>query len=195
MDRTRLTVRLITAASAVFLAILHVPASPAGRGSDEDYRAIFGDKYAEAEKYLADNPWISGDLRLPREETAIALAIVFPEISVQRPRRPDPDPRRRVGSVWPEVRRPFGRYFQIDLRSSNIRSRLESPTSAEEKAAAGIPAFVMRMSPICAGTDPPSRRSAPAGHDRAFSWSHEEEVQEGRLQRRRRPPALLRHRI
>jgi hypothetical protein len=46
----------------------------------EDYAAVFGEKYVEAEKYLAQNSWIAGALRLPPEETKIALAVVFPEI-------------------------------------------------------------------------------------------------------------------
>jgi len=48
--------------------------------AEEDYAVLFGEKYAEAEKFLRQNSWIADSLRLPPQETRIALAIVFPEI-------------------------------------------------------------------------------------------------------------------
>jgi hypothetical protein len=48
--------------------------------AEEDYAAIFGAKYTEAEKFLRQNPWIADSLSLPPLGTRIALAVVFPEI-------------------------------------------------------------------------------------------------------------------
>jgi hypothetical protein len=48
--------------------------------AEEDYTVLFGAKYAEAEKFLRQNSWIAESLRLPPQETRIALAVVFPEI-------------------------------------------------------------------------------------------------------------------
>jgi len=48
--------------------------------AEEDYTVLFGAKYAEAEEFLRQNSWISASLRLPPQETRIALAVVFPEI-------------------------------------------------------------------------------------------------------------------
>ena len=47
---------------------------------EEDYAVLFGAKYAEAERLLLQNSWIADSLRLPPQETRIALAIVFPEL-------------------------------------------------------------------------------------------------------------------
>jgi hypothetical protein len=48
--------------------------------AEEDYTVLFGAKYAAAEEFLRQNAWISASLRLPPQETRIALAVVFPEI-------------------------------------------------------------------------------------------------------------------
>jgi hypothetical protein len=48
--------------------------------TSEDYAAIFGDKYAAAERFLGQNARIAEALHLPPDETRIALAVVFPEI-------------------------------------------------------------------------------------------------------------------
>ena len=48
--------------------------------AEEDYAVLFGAKYAAAEEFLRQNSWISASLRLPPQETRIALAVVFPEI-------------------------------------------------------------------------------------------------------------------
>jgi hypothetical protein len=148
MNRARRAFRVITALSVVFLAMLHFPASPAGRGSDEDYRAIFGDKYAEAEKYIEENPWIAESLRLPPEETAVALAVVFPEIL----RFSDLEDLIQIRALK-VLYVPYGREYadfsvgHFQMKPSFIE-HLEADwnrlTSAEEKSDAGIPAFVMR---------------------------------------------------
>jgi hypothetical protein len=46
----------------------------------EDYAAIFGGKYADAEQFLRQNAWIAGALQLPANDMRIAVAVVFPEI-------------------------------------------------------------------------------------------------------------------
>jgi hypothetical protein len=72
------------AAAACAITVLAAAAGPSSVSSRavtaEDYAAIFGEKYAEAERFLRKNEWITGELQLPRDETRIALAVVFPEI-------------------------------------------------------------------------------------------------------------------
>lgn len=46
----------------------------------EDYAAIFGRKYIEAEQFLEQNAWIAKSLNLPAAETRTAVAVVFPEV-------------------------------------------------------------------------------------------------------------------
>jgi hypothetical protein len=53
---------------------------PARAVRAEDYAAIFGERYAEADRFVRRNGWIAGTLQLPADETRIALAVVFPEI-------------------------------------------------------------------------------------------------------------------
>ncbi len=138
---------MITAASAVFLGILRFPASPAGRGSDEDYRAIFGDKYAEAEKYIEGNPWVAESLRLPPEETAIALAVVFPEI-IRYSDLEDLIQIRALKVLYVQYGRKYADFSvgHFQMKPSFIE-QLEADwnrlASAAEKAAAGIPAFAV----------------------------------------------------
>lgn len=48
--------------------------------STEDYAAIFGRKYAEAEQFLEQNARIATSLNLTAAETRIAVAAVFPEL-------------------------------------------------------------------------------------------------------------------
>ena len=89
--------RAIAAAGTVFFGTLFPSASFAGPGPGEDYRLIFGKEYAEAEKYLEGNTWAAESLRLPPDDTAIALAVVFPEDHpVQLFRGPDPGPDLKV---------------------------------------------------------------------------------------------------
>ena len=66
---------LASLAAAVCILVGPVRAVPV-----EDYAAIFGEKYAEAERFVRQNGWIAGALQLPADETRIALAVVFPEI-------------------------------------------------------------------------------------------------------------------
>jgi len=138
---------MITAVSAVFLGMLHSPASPAGRGPDEDYRAIFGDKYAEAERYIEGNPWIAESLRLPPEETAIALAVVFPEI-IRYSDLEDLIQVRALKVLYVQYGRKYADFSvgHFQMKPSFIE-HLEADwnrlISAEEKSAAGIPAFLI----------------------------------------------------
>jgi hypothetical protein len=70
----------VSAALAVFFACPGFLLAVGPSATPENYAAIFGEKYAEAERYVRENPWISAALRLPEEDARIALAVVFPEI-------------------------------------------------------------------------------------------------------------------
>lgn len=136
---------MITAAAAVFFGHLQPSASPAGRSSDEDYRVIFGNKYAEAEKHLKENPWIAESLRLPPEETSMALAVVFPEI-IRWSYLEDRLQIRALKVLYVQYGRKYANFSvgHFQMKPSFIE-QLEADwnklMSAEEKAAAGIRAF------------------------------------------------------
>ena len=51
-----------------------------GRTPAPDYRAIFGARYADAERFLGEHAWIVGALELPAADAHLALAVVFPEL-------------------------------------------------------------------------------------------------------------------
>lgn len=48
--------------------------------SDTDYRAAFGEKYIQAERFVTSNPWIQDSLELHGINPDLGLAIVFPEL-------------------------------------------------------------------------------------------------------------------
>lgn len=64
--------------AALLLLLRVLPAWAAAK--ETDYSAIFGSKYAEAEKFLRDNSWLGPSLKLTPSEIRIAEAVVFPEI-------------------------------------------------------------------------------------------------------------------
>ena len=66
---------VIAAAAATAYCAVAARAIPA-----EDYAAIFGDKYAGAERFVRQNRWIADTLQLSADDTRIAVAVVFPEI-------------------------------------------------------------------------------------------------------------------
>ena len=53
----------------------HTAAAP-----PHDYRAVFGKRYASAERFLRDHAWVVAALDLPPDDTRIALSVVFPEL-------------------------------------------------------------------------------------------------------------------
>lgn len=143
-DKARRTVRVITA--VVCLGILCPSIAPAGRDPDDDYRAIFGDKYGEAEKFLEDNPWIAESLRLSPEETEIALAAVFPEI-VRYSYLEDRIQIRALKVLYVQYGRKYadfsvGRFQMKPSFIEQLEADWNRLTSAREKAAAGIPEFL-----------------------------------------------------
>jgi hypothetical protein len=119
-----------------------VVAQDAGR---EDYAAVLGEKYVEAEKYLAQNSWIAGALRLPPEETRIALAVVFPEI-IRFSAIEDKIQVRALKVLYVQYGPDYANFSvgRFQMKPSFIEF-LESDwnklSSAEEKETAGIPAF------------------------------------------------------
>lgn len=56
------------------------PAGPAPAAAPRDYPAIFGERYASAERFLRDHAWIVAALDLPPAGARIALSVVFPEL-------------------------------------------------------------------------------------------------------------------
>jgi hypothetical protein len=131
-------------AVALFL-ILASSAPLAAQAAGEDYAAIFGGKYADAEKFLTENAWLAGALRLPPEETRIALAVVFPEI-IRYSHLQDRIQVRALKVLYVQYGRKYADFSvgHFQMKPSFIE-QLEgdwnSLSSAEEKAAAGFPAF------------------------------------------------------
>ena len=131
--------------AATAVALLGLLAAPAARDAGEDFRAIFGEKYTEAEAYLKQNSWIVGVLHLPAQDTHLALAVVFPEI-IRYSYLQDKIQVRALKVLYVQYGRKYANFsvghFQmkpsfIELLESDW-NKLASP---DEKAAAGIPAF------------------------------------------------------
>ena len=139
------TVRAIAAAGAVFFGTLSPSASFAGPDPGEDYRLIFGKEYAEAEKYLEENTWLAESLRLPPDDTAIALAVVFPEI-IRFNYFEDLIQVRTLKVLYVQYGRKYANFSvgHFQMKPSFVE-QLEADwnglVSAAEKAVAGIPAF------------------------------------------------------
>ena len=75
--RIRLVGAVLIAAAAAAAGLNAIPARPIPA---EDYAAIFGDKYADAERFVSQSGWIAGTLQLSADDTRVAVAVVFPEI-------------------------------------------------------------------------------------------------------------------
>lgn len=139
--------RSLAATAVLVLGAQDVRARPGA----EDYRVIFGERYVQAERYLADNPWIARDLGLPPEETAIALAVVFPEI-VRFSYLEDRIQVRTLKVLYVQYGRKYANFSvgHFQMKPSFVE-HLESDwnrlTDAGEKAAAGVPAFALADEP------------------------------------------------
>ncbi len=133
------------AVAVLFLGALALATARPGTGADEDYRAVFGDRYTEAERYLLRNPWMAEALRLPAEETAIALAVVFPE-TVRYSDLQDKIQIHALKVLYVQYGRKYANFSvgHFQMKPSFIE-QLEADwnrlTAAEERSAAGIPAF------------------------------------------------------
>ena len=144
-DSARRQARVIAAAAVALFGLLAAPAPPVVRDGGEDYRAIFGERYAEAEDYLKQNSWIVGVLHLPAEEAHLALAVVFPEI-IRYSYLQDKIQVRTLKVLYVQYGRKYANFSvgRFQMKPSFIEL-LESDwnklASAEEKAAAGIPVF------------------------------------------------------
>jgi hypothetical protein len=144
--------RVIAAAAVALLGLL---ASPAARDAGENFRAIFGEKYAEAENYLKQNTWIVGVLHLQAADTQCALAVVFPEI-IRYSYLQDRIQVRALKVLYVQYGRKYADFSvgHFQMKPSFIElleSDWNTLASAEEKAAAGIPAFAAGDRPEARG--------------------------------------------
>jgi hypothetical protein len=115
--------------------------------AEEDYSVLFGAKYAEAEKFLLQNSWISASLHLPPQETRIALAIVFPEV-IRFKALEDRIQVRALKVLYVQYGRKYADfsvgYFQMKPTfAEHIERDYNQLFSAEEKKAAEIAPFEM----------------------------------------------------
>ena len=123
-------------------------ALPAG---GEDYAAIFGPKYAEAEQFLEQNAWIAESLNLPAAEARIAVAVVFPEV-VRFRILEDEVQVRALKVLYVQIGRKYANFsvghFQM---KPSFAERLERDSNrlfpAAELSAAGIVAYDLDDSP------------------------------------------------
>lgn len=127
-------------AAALAIAGLVVAAAQA-----EDYAAVFGQKYAEAERFLSDNGWIAGSLRLPPVETRTALAVVFPEI-IRFSALEDAIQIRGLKVLYVQYGRPYlnfsvGRFQMKPSFAERLESDYASLLGTDEKATLGMPDF------------------------------------------------------
>lgn len=121
--------------------------APAARAAlpAEDFAAIFGDKYAKAEKYLEENRGFAEFLALPEEEAKLALAVVFPEI-LRFSALEDVIQVRALKVLYVQYGEKYANFsvghfqmkptFAVQLERDSNRL-----LSAEEKAAAGVGVF------------------------------------------------------
>lgn len=113
--------------------------------AEEDYAAIFGVKYTEAEKFLRLNSWIADSLGLPPLETRIALAIVFPEI-IRFKSLEDKIQVRALKVLYVQYGRKYadfsvGHFQMKPTFAEQIEKDYNRLFSADEKAAAEIVSF------------------------------------------------------
>ena len=131
---------LASLAAAVSLLVAPVRAAPA-----EDYAAIFGEKYAEAERFVRQNGWMADTLQLSADDTRIAMAVVFPEI-VRFSAIEDDIQVRGLKVLYVQYGRAYANFsvgrFQM---KPSFAERLEADYghlfTDSERRAIGIPAF------------------------------------------------------
>jgi hypothetical protein len=111
----------------------------------EDYAAIFGRKYAEAEQFLDQNTWIAESLNLSAVETCIAEAVVFPEV-VRFRILEDEIQVRALKVLYVQLGRTYANFsighFQMKPSfAEQLERDYDRLFSAAEKTAAGITAY------------------------------------------------------
>jgi len=111
----------------------------------EDYAAIFGRKYVEAEQFLAQNDWIAASLSLPAVETRIAEAVVFPEV-VRYHVLEDEIQVRALKVLYVQLGRQYANFsvghFQMKPAfAEQLERDYDRLFSAAEKAAFGIASY------------------------------------------------------
>jgi len=132
-------------AAALFIGARVLLAPQTGSDAGEDYRVIFGERYAEAEDYLAERPWIAEAIRLPPEEMRIALSVVFPEI-IRFSFLQDKIQLRALKVLYVQYGRKYANFSvgHFQMKPSfieQIEADWNRLSSAEEKAALGIASF------------------------------------------------------
>lgn len=113
--------------------------------AEQDYAAIFGPKYAEAEQFLKRNSWIADSLDFPPLETGIALAVAFPEI-IRFSVLEDRLQMRALKVLYVQYGRKYadfsvGHFQMKPTFAEQIESDYNRLFSPEEKAATAISAF------------------------------------------------------
>lgn len=141
---TRERCRIRPSFAAVFVFAGFIVASAVSARA-EDYAAIFGKKYAEADRFLRQNDWIAAALCLPADERRIALAVVFPEV-IRFSAVEDAIQVRGLKVLYIQYGRAYvdfsvGRFQMKPSFIEHLESDYQRLFSAEEKAAVGIPAF------------------------------------------------------
>lgn len=111
----------------------------------EDYAAIFGRKYIEAEQFLEQNDRIVESLNLPAAETRIAEAVVFPEVIRYRVLE-DEIQVRALKVLYVQLGRKYANFsvghFQMKPAfAEQLERDYDRLFSAAEKAAAGIASY------------------------------------------------------
>lgn len=126
-------------AAAAFAGVrAHTAESP-------DYPAIFGERYADGERFLRQNEWIAGALRLPPADARIALAVVFPEL-VRYSALEDDIQVRALKVLYVQYGRAHanfsvGRFQMKPSFAEQVEADYRRLFSHRERGAIGIPAF------------------------------------------------------
>jgi hypothetical protein len=113
----------------------------------EDFAAIFGPRYAEAERFVRENPWIDRELRLPPGDGSIAIAVVFPEL-IRFSALEDEIQARGLKVLYVQYGRAcanfsIGRFQMKPSFAEQIERDAARMFTAGERAAAGMPDFAL----------------------------------------------------
>jgi len=119
-------------------------AAPAA-GQALDYDAVFGAKYAAAERFVKTNDWISGALVLDPGEARVALAVVFPEI-IRFSALEDFVQVRALKVLYVQYGKEYanfsvGRFQMKPTFAQQVERDSNRLLAAEERAALGAPVF------------------------------------------------------
>jgi hypothetical protein len=144
----RCRARCATRAAGFTLAACLAASLAAGQGpaaGPPDYRAIFGERYADAERFLRDQAWMAAALDLPPGDARLALSVVFPEL-IRFSALEDQIQVRGLKVLYVQHGRSYadfsvGRFQMKPSFAEQLEADAARLFGRRERAATGVPAF------------------------------------------------------